>query len=115
MTTIAERVRAIAKAAPARSPERRAAAALHTALITTKTPEAALRALQTFTDPETRAAAVALYGQLGQTEREAALCTIGNGSGAGAAQWRSWSCSRWADTSRWPGGRQSARGRTRPW
>jgi hypothetical protein len=68
MTTIAEQVRAIASAAPVRSPERRAAAALHTALITTRTPEAAVRALGTFTDPETRAGAVALLGQLAEQE-----------------------------------------------
>lgn len=68
MTTITERVRAIAVAAPVRSPERRAAAALHTALITTKTPLAALHALQTFADPETTAEAEALFWQL---EREA--------------------------------------------
>ncbi len=68
--TLAERVRAVAEAAPPRTPERRAAAALHSALITTKTTEAAVKALRGFTDTETRAAAVALLGQL---EREAAL------------------------------------------
>lgn len=68
MTTITERVRAVVKAAPIRSPERRAAAALHTALITTKTSEAAVRALRTFTDPETSADAVALLGQLAEQE-----------------------------------------------
>lgn len=68
MTTITEKVRAIARTAPVRSPERRAAAALHTALITTKTPEAAVRALRTFADPETSADAVALLGQLAEQE-----------------------------------------------
>lgn len=71
--TITEQVFTIAKALPIRSPERRAAVALWVALSTTKTPEAALRALGTFTTPETRAAAVTLFGQLGQDEREAAL------------------------------------------
>lgn len=66
--TLTERVRDIAIAAPIRSPERRAAVALHVALITTKDRFAAVRALRTFTDPATRAAAEALFWQL---EREA--------------------------------------------
>lgn len=69
LMTITERVREIAARAPIRSPERRAAAALHTALITTKTPDAARRALRTFCDTKTRAAAVALLGRI---ERETA-------------------------------------------
>lgn len=69
--TVAEWVRAVAEAAPPRTPERRAAAALHTALITTSTTDAAVRALGTFTDPGTRAAAVALLGQF-ETEALAA-------------------------------------------
>jgi hypothetical protein len=75
MPTLADRVRVIASAAPIRSPERRAAASLWVALITTKTTDAAVRALPTFTTPETRAAAVALLGQLERetgTERKAA-------------------------------------------
>jgi hypothetical protein len=51
---------------PPRTPERQAAGMAYAALITTRTPAAARRALSTFGDPFTRAAAVALLDQLGQ-------------------------------------------------
>ena len=47
-----------------RTPERRAAAALHVALVTTKTAEAARRALGTVRDIETRESARTLLDQL---------------------------------------------------
>lgn len=49
-----------------RTPGRRAAAMVYAALTTTRTPEAARRALSTFGDPATRAAAGRLLGQLAQ-------------------------------------------------
>ena len=49
---------------PPRTPGRRAAAALHAALVTTKTTEAARKALATFGDPATRAEARALLSQI---------------------------------------------------
>lgn len=49
---------------PPRTPERRAAAACWTALITTSTIRAAHQALSTFSDPGTRAAAAVLLGKL---------------------------------------------------
>ena len=59
---LADRARQLVGQHAPRTPERRAAAALHTALITTKTTDAARRALDTFGDPQTRAAArVLLY------------------------------------------------------
>lgn len=54
---------------PACSPGRRAAGMAYAALVTTKTPEAASRALSTFGDPFTRPAAAALLDEL---QREAA-------------------------------------------
>jgi hypothetical protein len=51
---------------PSRTPGRRAAGMAYAALVTTKTPDAARRALSTFGDPFTRAAAAALLDQLGQ-------------------------------------------------
>jgi hypothetical protein len=54
---------------PPRTPGRRAAGMTYAALMTTKTPDAARRALGTFGDSDTRAAAAALFGQL---QREAA-------------------------------------------
>jgi hypothetical protein len=51
---------------PPRTPGRRAAGMAYAALITTKTPDSARRALDTFGDPFTRAAAAALLDQLGQ-------------------------------------------------
>jgi len=67
--TLADHARQLAREYPARSPERRAAAALHTALVTTKTADAARRALDTFGDASTRAAAQVLLDGL---QREAA-------------------------------------------
>jgi hypothetical protein len=64
---LAERAARVVRQHPHRSPERRAAAMAWAALITTRTAEAARRALATFGDPPTRAAAVALLSQL---ERE---------------------------------------------
>jgi hypothetical protein len=49
---------------PPRTPGRRAAAAVYVALATTKTTEAARKALATFGDPVTRAAAVTLLEKL---------------------------------------------------
>ncbi len=56
----------LAEQHPPSTPGRRAAAALHVALTTTKTPASARRALGTIRDPETRAAAARLLGQLEQ-------------------------------------------------
>ena len=53
---------------PARTPGRRAAAALYVALATTKTPDSARRALGTIRDADTRAAAAELLGQLERKE-----------------------------------------------
>jgi hypothetical protein len=58
--------RQLAEQHPPRTPERRAAAMVWVALTTTKTADAARRALSTFGDPLARAAAVALLGQLEQ-------------------------------------------------
>lgn len=65
---LAERAAKVAAQYPPRTPERRAAAALHVALATTKTTGAARRALGTVRDSEARLAALALLGQL---ERDA--------------------------------------------
>jgi hypothetical protein len=51
---------------PPRTPGRRAAGMAYAALVTTRTPDAARRALGTFGDPATRSAAARLLGQLGQ-------------------------------------------------
>lgn len=61
---LAELARIEAERYPARSPERRAAAALWTALITTKTVGAARSALAGFAAPDVRAAALDLLGRL---------------------------------------------------
>jgi hypothetical protein len=61
---LAARTGAIARQHPPRTAERRAAAALHTALVTTKTTEAARKALATFGDPATSADARALLEEL---------------------------------------------------
>jgi hypothetical protein len=53
-----------------RTPERRAAAALYIALTTTKTPDAARRALATFGTPQTRADARGLLDQLEDHARQ---------------------------------------------
>jgi hypothetical protein len=66
VTALADRARQLAEQHPPRTPERRAAAMLYVALTTTKTTDAARRALGTFGDPPTRVAAVALLGQLEQ-------------------------------------------------
>jgi hypothetical protein len=63
VTDLADRARQRARQHPARTPERRAASALYVALTTTKTADAARRALA-FTDPATRLAAVALLDEL---------------------------------------------------
>jgi hypothetical protein len=54
---LTSRARQLAMQHPPRTPERRAAAAVYVALTTTKTTDAARRALGTFGDPQTRAAA----------------------------------------------------------
>jgi len=64
LPALADRARQLAEQHPPRTPERRAAAALYVALTTTRTADAARRALATFGDPPTRAAAMALLGQL---------------------------------------------------
>ena len=51
---------------PPRTPGRRAAAAVYVALVTTKTTEAARKALATFTDAAGRAEARALLSQIEQ-------------------------------------------------
>jgi hypothetical protein len=71
VTTLADRARQVASQHAPRTPERRAAAALHTALITTKTIDAARRALDTFGDPATRAAARQLLDQIEQETTDA--------------------------------------------
>ncbi len=63
---LADRARVLAERYLPRTPERRAAAALYTALTTTKTVDAARRALATFGAPVTRAAAVVLLDELGR-------------------------------------------------
>jgi hypothetical protein len=54
---------------PARSPERRAAAVLWTALITTSSVSAARKALPSFAAPETVTAALELLGRLAAGKR----------------------------------------------
>jgi hypothetical protein len=61
---LTEQVRAEAERHPARSPERRAAAALYVALTTTSSVDAARKALTGFTTPEVEADALALLHQL---------------------------------------------------
>jgi hypothetical protein len=61
---LAEAARQAAEQHPARTPERRAAAALWVALGDTKTPSAARTALGTFADPQTTADATALLREL---------------------------------------------------
>ena len=63
---LAERAAFVVRQHPRRSPERRAAAMAYVALTTSKTADAARRALATFGDPQTRAAAAALLGQIEQ-------------------------------------------------
>jgi len=65
VTGFAGRARQRTRQAAPRTPERRAAAALYTALTTTKTADAARR---TFGDPVNRAAAIALLDQLEREE-----------------------------------------------
>lgn len=64
-TALADRARQLAGQHPPRTPERRAAAMVYVALTTTRTTDAARRALSTFGDPSACAAA-ALLGQLEQ-------------------------------------------------
>ena len=65
---LADLVAAIVRSHPRRTPERRAAASLYSALITTKTPAAARRALATFADTDTMETATALlYDIQGQS------------------------------------------------
>jgi hypothetical protein len=61
---LADRARAEAERHPARTPERRAAAAAYVALCDTPTLDAARRALATFTDAPTASAATRLLRQL---------------------------------------------------
>jgi hypothetical protein len=63
---LAERAARVVRQHPGRSPERRASAMAWAALVTTKTADAARRALATFGDPSARAAAAALIAQLEQ-------------------------------------------------
>lgn len=57
---LAERARQLAREYPPRTHERRAAAALYAALITTRTPASARRALAGFASPVARSVATAL-------------------------------------------------------
>ena len=61
---LAARAARAARQHPPRSPERRAAAACWAALVTTRTPDGARRALATFGDPANRAAAAELLGDM---------------------------------------------------
>jgi hypothetical protein len=61
---LAERALQIVESHPPRTPERRTAAAVHVALITTRTAGAAHRALGTFGDPQDQAGARRLLGEL---------------------------------------------------
>jgi hypothetical protein len=63
---LAERAARIVRQHPHRTAERRAAAMAWAALITTRTADAACRALATFGDPQTRAAAALLLAQIEQ-------------------------------------------------
>ena len=63
---LAERAARVVRQLPRCSPERRAAAMAWAALTTTRTADAARRALATFGDPSARAAAAALLDQLEQ-------------------------------------------------
>jgi hypothetical protein len=62
--TFADRVVQIGRQHPPRTPARRAAGMAYAALITTKTPDAARRALSTFGDAGTRADAAAMLDQI---------------------------------------------------
>jgi hypothetical protein len=64
---LAERAARIARQYPHRTQERRAAAMVYAAAMTTRTTDGARRALATFGDPSARAAADALLAEL---ERE---------------------------------------------
>lgn len=66
---LADRAVRLGRQHPARSPGRRAAGMAYAALVTTKTPGAARRALGTFGGPGARAAAAAVLDEL---ERDAA-------------------------------------------
>ena len=61
---LAELARHAAAQHPPRTPERRAAAHLHTALITTRSPTSARRVLTTFGTPQAQADAASLFHHL---------------------------------------------------
>ena len=63
---LADRAARLGRQHPPRTPQRRAAAALRSALVTTGTPDAARRALTTFCNPATAAAARELLDELEQ-------------------------------------------------
>ena len=63
---LADRARQVARSYPGRTPGRRAAAACWVALTTTKTPAAARKALGTFGDPVTHAAAAVILEREGE-------------------------------------------------
>jgi hypothetical protein len=65
-TTLADQAAALAERHEPRTPGRRAAAALHVALLTTSTTDGARRALGTLRDADTAAAALALLAELEQ-------------------------------------------------
>jgi hypothetical protein len=66
VTALADRARQLTRQYPPRTPERRAAAAVYVALTTTRTTDAARRALGTFGDPSARTDAAALLSQIEQ-------------------------------------------------
>ena len=72
---LASRVRQLAESHAPRTAERRAAAALFAALTTTRSAQAARRALGSFGDPATRAAAAAILDALEQ-DRAAELAAL---------------------------------------
>jgi hypothetical protein len=63
---LARQVVHLGRVHPSRTPGRRVAAMAYAALVTTRTPAAARRALSTFGDPDTRAAAAGLLDDLGE-------------------------------------------------
>jgi hypothetical protein len=66
---LADRAVRLGREHPPRTPGRRAAAMAYAALATTRTPQAALRALGTFGDPVVRRSAVVLLDQVCREER----------------------------------------------
>lgn len=69
---LADLARERAQRYPPRTPERRAVGMAWAALLTSKTPAAARRALDTFGDPQTRAAAAVILDHLDHHGQEAA-------------------------------------------